>query len=642
MKRKLNLVFATSLLLSSSMSILALTINHHNMQNNKFIKTTTDSNMEVATKYANETSIVAKSLLIGKNKGFSTNNLLNNMFYQSQPDINNLTGKNTGNDFIDDWTSKLDGNSINNIQSLFQRRGINQSQVDAISNNIKNYNSYHQIVPTVKSYLNNSILSNSSTVNLVDTTLKSIKTLVPNIEDYLFYSKYIPLIITTMKELSTNWAQENDFSGNSRLAKMEDYMSKNATFAQAWNIPKHEQWYYVKSRATNWDWNQFYQYIAGVNFNYMFKLISGKYLGEMITDNISYTLGVPSGFNSDNFNTNFITIFNKILSNPEALPYLVRTIIPLLKTEVLKLPNPTLSIDNITWDDKNITNSSNSLQLKQILTIFQNLISSKADLLKLVTHLMTGPFGEDIIAKTTIVWTDSYWTLPEIQDEFSWVSAISDIPQQIVDNLEAKIKNIPINDKINQIFAFTNKYLTINPIIDLKDLTRYLDLIFGSKEFNDALNMIKYIINYPKDDTSKTKEMLQLLGVDFQGGPRFKKNSVFANFTNWLNSPTSSLNTLIKTVTNDKTDDGILDNMLKTEKDLYHEVYTKYFDFDNHTYFNISNIKMDRFLHDDGSTSVILSYDIKNNLDNKSYSVKFKNNNFFKSKNFKLIFFHTN
>ncbi|BET38487.1 hypothetical protein [Spiroplasma ixodetis] len=99
MKRKLNLFFTTSLLLSSSMSLLAFTIDKNNISINNFANNNVDT--KTATKYANETSIVGKSLLIGKNKGFNTNNLLNNLYNQAPSiQIDNLTGNNNGNDFI--------------------------------------------------------------------------------------------------------------------------------------------------------------------------------------------------------------------------------------------------------------------------------------------------------------------------------------------------------------------------------------------------------------------------------------------------------------------------------------------------------------------------------------------------------------
>lgn len=638
MRRKLNLFLTTSLLLSSSASILAFTIDKNSIIINNNFNGNVDT--DIATKYANETSIVGKALLIGNNKGFNTNNLINTMYSQNTAtDISNLTGANTGNDFINNWTNNLDGNSINVIQSLFQRNGINQSTVDTISQNINNYSEYCNILPQIKNFLNNSFLASDTIIDL----LKNLKNIVPNISDYLSYANYIPVVTTIIEELLTDWDQENNFIGNTPLQKMEDYMKKKGTFAQAWNIPKNEKWSYVKDRAGKWNWNQFYEYIAGANFNYLFKLVSGKYLGEMVTDNITYTLGIPSGFDVDNFNTTLSSSLDKILTNSQAWPYLVKTIIPMLKSEVLKLTNPTLGIDSITWDDKTLIENS-TIQLKTVLTVFQKLLSSKDDLLKLVTNLMTGPFGEDIIAKVTVAWTDSYWTLPEIQDKFSFISAISDIPKQVVDNFETIIKEVPINETINKIFDFTNKYLTNNPVIDLKDLSTYLDLTFGSKDFIKALNNLKYMIDHPTTNDSVAKEILTTLGVQFDGQTSFKESSVLASLSKWLNTSTSSLNSLLNLIVNKK-QSGILNNMLAEQKTLYKDMYSKYFDFTNSTYFTLSNIVMNKFIHDDGSVSAILSYTIKNNLDNKSYDITFKNNNFITSKEkkvFKITSFYAN
>ena len=641
MRRKLNLFFTTSLLLNSSMSLLAFTINANNASINNFVSDNVD--IKTATKYANETSIVGKSLLIGKNKGFSTNNLLKDMYNQNHfTHIDNLTGNNTGNDFINDWTSKLDGNSINTIQSLFQRNGINQFKVDDITNNINSYSNYRNILPMVKNYLNNYILSNDDTVNIIDWMLKNIKNLIPNINDYFSYINYIPIIINIINELLAYWDQEDNFSGNTTFEKMQDYMSKKAKFAQAWNIPGHEKWYYIKNEAKNWNWNQFYEYIAGVNFNYMFKSISGKYIGEMISDNIKYVLWGAGfiGFNSDNFNATFSATLNKILTNPVAWPYLIKTIIPLVKSKVLKLTNPTLGIDSITWDDKTPI-KNNTVKLKKVLNVFQKLISSKDDMTKLVINLMTGPFGEDIIAKATFAWNDTYWTLPEIQKKFSFISAISDIPQQFVNSLKTAIKNVPINNTINKIFDFTSKYLTTNPLIDLKDLVQYLDLTFGTKDFINALNNLKYIIKHTTtDDISKTKEILEILGVQFHGEIKFKQGSFFSNFSNWLNSPTSSLNSLLNIIVDKTYHNGILDNILKDQENVYKDMYSKYFDINNNSYFTLCNIVMNIFKHNDDSVSAVLSYKIKNNLDNKSYDITFKNDNFLTSKIFKITLFH--
>ncbi|WP_342277019.1 hypothetical protein [Spiroplasma endosymbiont of Nebria brevicollis] len=641
MKRKFNLFFATSLLISSSLSALAFVINPNEIKNQTIYPTSGNIDNQIAVKYANETSIVGKSLLIGQNQDFNTNDLLNNMYGQNQSnDINNLTGTNSGNDFIKNWTTNLDGNSINTIQPLFQRHGNNQDSINKITKNISSYQKYVTYLPMVKSYLNNSFLSQDSTVNLVGTALKLVKGLIPDIDNYLSYSTYLPMATSAVKELLSDWDQPQDFSGDNLLAKMKDYMSKNGTYAQAWQkLNDFDNWHYVETRAGEWNWTQFYEYIAGVNFNYIFKLISGKYIGDMIADNITTTLGVPSGFNSDGFLKTFTDAISKIVTTPAALPYLIKTIVPVLKEKVLKMENPTLGINSVTWNDGN---ANKAVAIKTVLLELQHLLSPAGhdELISLISDLLGGPFGEDIVIKPTGWPVTSYWTLPEIFSKFSFIISIHDIATKIADSLSSILKSIPIDDYINKILDFTNKYLTTNPVIDLQDLSKYLDLTVGKTEFTSALIDIEDIIDNPSSSTHSIKEVLAILGVQFNGETTFKVGSVFDSLSAWLNTPNSSINQLLGIIQGDKDHPGIIDNVITEQETLYQDKYTKYFDMSNTTYFIVSDVKMNKYEDDDGITSAVLSYQLLNKLNGNCYQISFTNNDFINTKDFKLTLFH--
>ncbi|WP_375317941.1 hypothetical protein [Spiroplasma endosymbiont of Virgichneumon dumeticola] len=641
MKRKLNLFFATSLLTSSSLTALVFVVNFNEANNQIINLTSSNVDNQTATKYANETSIVGKSLLIGQNQNFNTNDLLNNMYGQNQSkDINNLKGDNSGNDFIKNWTTNLDGNSINTIQPLFQRHGANQDSIDKITKNISSYQKYATYLPMIKSYLNNSFLSQDKNVDLIDTALKLVKGLIPNIDNYLSYSTYLPMATSAVKELLSDWDQPQDFSGDNLLAKMKDYMSKKGTYAQAWQkLNDYDNWHYVETRASGWNWTQFYEYMAGVNFNYIFKLISGKYIGDMIADNITTTVGLPTGFNTDGFLKTFTDTISKIVNTPAALPYLIKTIVPVLKAKVLKMENPTLGINSVTWNDDS---ANKDIAIKTVLLELQHLLSSAGhnDLISLISDLLGGPFGEDIVIKATGWPVTSYWTLPEIFSKFSFIISIHDIATKVADSLTDALKSIPIDDYINKVLDFTNKYLTTNPVIKLQDLSKYLDLTVDKTEFTTALNDIKDIIDNPSTTTHNVKEVLTILGVQFNGETTFKVGSVLDSLSAWLNTPNSSINQLLGIIQGDKNHPGIINNMITEQERLYQDEYTKYFDISNTTYFMISDVKMKKYKEDNGITSAVLSYQMLNKLNGNHYQISFTNNDFVNTKDFKLTLFH--
>lgn len=631
MKRKFNLFFATSLLASSMLTTLTSVISPNEI-NSKTINSSNIDN-ETATKYANKTSIISKALLIGKNQGFNTNDLLNNMYNQNQSsDINNLTGGNTGNDFIKNWTTNLDGNSINTIQPLFQRHGTNQDSIDKITTDMSSYQSYNTYLPMVKKKLNNIFLSQDVSVNSFDYGLKVAKEKIPDIDNYLSYANYLPVVTTVVQELVNDWDQPKDFSGANLLAKMKDYMSKKGEYAQAWQKLKgHDNWHYVESRAGNWNWTQFYEYMAGVNFNYVFKLISGKYIGDMITDNIYLT-----GFDSATFLKTFSDAISKIINTPSAFPYLIKALVPIIKEKVLKLEAPTLGIKTVTWKDNNTTKS---VVIKKVLLELQDLLSPAGhnNLVSLISSLFSGPFGEDIIINAAGL----LYTLPEIfsTSPYSWFISVNDIATKVADSLTDILKSIPIDDYINKIITFTNKYLTTNPDIDLEDFSKYFNLTIGNKDFSTALLDIKDIIDNPNSSVHNAKEVLEILGVQFNGKTNFKTGSVFDSLSTWLNIPNSSINQLLSII-QDNNYPGIIDNMIKEQQDLYQDKYAKYFDMSNNTYFIITDVKMNKYQDDDGTISAVLSYKMLDKLKSNSYQIAFINDDFINTKDFKLNLFH--
>jgi len=652
MKQKINLLFATILLTTSSVATFALVANptDPNKANNYPFSPINNNSIEnvdtkTAEQYANETAIVNKSLLIGKNQGFNTNPLLNNM-YQLLPtsNINNLTPiNNTANDFINHWTQNLNATSINTIQALYQRNGIKQPEVEKINRKINEYKNDATYLPQIKNYLTNSNLSNPIIMNLIDNSLKN-KKLVPNISEILSYIKYDQLLFDAINECLTDWDQQSQFSGATALDCMHDYMSKKGTISEAWQNTNRgwPNWYYVQMQASNWNWNNdFYEYMAGVNFNYLFKKVSGKYLGDMLTENITLN-PLAKHFNDQQFAKTFQAALDKIINNPNTWPYLVKAIIPIIKIKFLNLDNPTLGIKNITWDNPNpiAKNTKQVVELKTILTKLQHFLSpeGRSDLINLIASLLGGPFGEDIIITVYPLDNPLCYTLPEVFKTYSWFISLNDIASQVVDQLRAGIENLEIPKWISKIVDFTNKYLTNNPIIDLQDLASYLNVTFGSAAFSTALANVKDIIENPTTTTHSAQEIFALLGVQLNNN-KFKENSVLDNLTKWLATPNSTINQILGIFQDNKSKTGIINNMLLKQQKLRYDLYEKYFDLDNSRSFSINKIQMKKYHHDNGAIEAILTYQLSDKSDNKVYDISYVNNDFANNQNFKLTQF---
>lgn len=411
----------------------------------------------------------------------------------------------------------------------------------------ENYDSPIEIIDKILPYLNNKMLSNDFIVNLLETLVKGLKNTVPGINDYLSYLNFGPVVTSLMTELSQDWDQQNDH-GETPLGAMRSYInSSKGDIAQAKAAGNKGQWHYAGVRAGNWNWNNFYQYIAGANMNYMIKVLSnGSYIGNLVDKHLH--LGPWRwGFDKDDFLKDISAAIEKLPTTPAAWPYLVKTIVPLLKTEVLQANNPTLGFDNLTWEAIN----AKDVSLKTLLAKVKHLLSPAGhnDLVKIFIDLLSGPFGEDIVINCGML---GYYTFTEVLEvvnkwPISWIVGDGLKPEVLAEGIVSELTKVTdgigLIGILEDIFTKAEAGIKENPVVDLKDLVSDLNILYQTDNFQIGLIQLLDLINNPNSKAT-LKEIFALWGVQ-KNEEDFKVDSPLFIIKKWIDDPKSILKQII-------------------------------------------------------------------------------------------------
>lgn len=447
-------------------------------------------------------------------------------------------------------------NSSNNSELSIETNILINDLLSHLDTNVlqqkENYRSITDIIDLILPFIKNKSLSNDVIVKIIDGLVRKLKEENPNIDQYLSYTRFGRFLSLGVNELANDWDQQVDH-GNSSLEAMKNFIaSDKGNIAQAKTAGKKGEWHYVEVRARNWNWNDFYQYMAGANMNYMVKILSGgNYIGNLVNKYLD--IGPwKYGFNKEAFLEELGTSMQKILETKEAWPYLVKTIMPLLKTKILNQENPTLGFDNLTWEKT----TNKNLSLKTLITELKRLLSEagRNDLIKLFVSLLTGPFGEDIIID---IGTFGYYTFPEILEvvnrpPLSWI--IKDLKPEllateIVDQLLNITNDLGIVDILDDVINKTEAGIDENPIVDLKELSIDLNKIYANSDFEIGLEKMIDIINNPKTSEYTLQEVFKIWGTQI-GEEDFKKDSPLFIIKKWIDNPKSILHQILNILRN--------------------------------------------------------------------------------------------
>lgn len=423
-------------------------------------------------------------------------------------------------------------------------------------NDSDSYISPFEIIKKILTDINNSMLTNNSTVSFIENFLKDLKNYSPKIVEYLSFLKFSPSLALTINELAHDWDQQSDF-GNSPIVAMKNFINTSkGDIAQAKRTGSKGQWHYVAVRAQYWNWNNFYQYMAGANMNYMMKILSqGNYIGDLINKHLH--LGPFTwGFDKDDFVSDISHALQQLPTTKAAWPYLIKAIVPLVKIKVLNLEDPTLGFKNLTWTET----TNEDLSMKLLLRELKHLLSAEGynDLIAMFTSVLTGTFGEDIIIDASML---GYYTFPEMLELInSWP-----INKIVGDGLKAEVLAKLV---VDEIFKITNKLdlgsiftnminwmdsvISKNLVVDLKTLSSDLNQLYRTDDFQNGLDQLIDFISNPKTTQYSLDEILKLWGVQ-KNKSDFKDGSAFFIIKKWINEPNSMLN-------------QVLDNLIAADK----------------------------------------------------------------------------
>lgn len=444
---------------------------------------------------------------------------------------------------------KIDqSNSNNNIKSE------NEQLLDElIKLASQSYSSPIEIIEQILPYLNNKMLSNDFIVKIIESVLKGLKSSTPEIGQYLSYLNFGPEISMLASELANNWDQQSEH-GTTPLDAMRSFINSNkGNIAQAKTVGNKGQWYYVDVRATSWDWNGFYQYMAGANLNYMIKVLTnGSYIGNLI-DNHLYLGPFNWGFDKDAFLNDISSAVQKLPTTKAAWPYLIKTIIPLLKTKVLNTLNPTLGFKNLTWETKGDKN----LSLKSLLTQVKYLLSpaGRNDLVGMFASLLSGPFGEDIIINCGMLGYYTFTELLEVVNNWpiSWIVGDGLKPRVLAEGIVTALTEVTdglsLRDIFDSLYYKIDAGLNSGATVDLQDLASDLNKLYQTDNFQTGLDQLIDLIENPNTTQSSLKEIFALWGTQ-KNEANFKIDSPLFIIKKWVDDPNSILSQILNVLRN--------------------------------------------------------------------------------------------
>lgn len=452
-------------------------------------------------------------------------------------------------------TTEVDNNKITDDKNKDKKDVVDKFD-NVIGDIIKIISEGNSPVVTISKllpYLTNENLSNDLFVTILQIFLPQLKNSVPNLEEYLSYLNFGPSVSSLLNEISTDWEQQSDY-GDTPLEAIKNFINSNkGDIAQAKRVGSKDQWHYVAIRAAaqGWGWDEFYQYMAGANLNYMIKILSGgNYIGELVNHHLS--LGPWQwGFDEAGFLNDLSAAIQKLPTTKAAWPYLIKTIVPLLKTKILQANNPTLGFDNLTWEKE----SEHDLSVRDLVTQVKHLLSPEGhnDLVNILASVLTGPFGEDIIINC---WTFGYFTFPKLLETvnswpINWI--IGDklkpttIAESVVNEVTKITNDLNLTSIFDQIISTGDAGIEKNPVIDLPDLANDLNKFYQTDNFEIGLNQLIDLINGNKN--YQLKDIFALWGVQ-KTEKEFKTDSPLFSLKKWIDDKNSILNHVLNILIN--------------------------------------------------------------------------------------------
>lgn len=621
MKKYLSLIGALALGATTSLSVIAC-------GNNTPPQPKPRPAIENIKQWSNQTSNIAKSLILSKSEQFNTNRLLNNVLNSNISNISNdKSSESNGasyDKFKNIWGYKnnIDGvtanDFISNTDNTFDN---NQVKIrNDISDNIKKIQGYFALVlPALE---DPNAITNKDIYNMINGFI--LKGFVSDALWNLHGSninqeikQYLPMIETITnnldsfnpeKVLGSDYHKDDIakslFGENGNDGWLSHYQTttgfKSEAVAKKSSILKSQNF-------TNWD--QVALFKSSIDLNGFVSKLSGKTFGEIFNSAITYNGKEAVDFDFDKFASEIETIWS---SSPENILNLISNLIPIVKYQFFGI-NPTSAITKISTTEK--TNKEQGIiNIKDIFSNIEKILFTKEGFTNFISNLFFSKSGTEFNLS-------NYATFDFTCNGKSLTETLSPIKNKIntklgslYEKIEAEIKKYHVQEIINTIKEDLSS-LTTNFEFALTDLQNILNILNtkGLWDFFEKINQYQ-----DKDAMLKDWDALWgTLGLQNNGSDDFIKDSVLDKAKKFLVSNPkflSYINNVMSTVNKIATDS--INTLIKQET-------TANIDFNNATLWSVGETTI-KYDYDETTNETTITYNLINKLtplDEKTYTV---------------------
>lgn len=486
----------------------------------------------VIKSYADQTSTVIKSLVLGKEKSTDTSQTIYDMFNEfPNSSIKNQTGNETissWEDVADKWgyngqinlsgfdpvaenyfvatgsgslTSQV--NTYRTINDVFNKLGL-VSGLNVIDNKlVYNLIKDGEVKSAVETFLNGTKAEDPSQMDSISVILKNL--VLGTDWKHPDPQSFTKTIINPIKSVFNalvdgKWS---DINGNpvdipTTKEAFKDYMSNwkdtDDTPYSQWT--EGSEWKLDEDAYENWGVSDFNFYRSGVLINHLFHQIGvenkisnpdkdptnyGRFLGDIIGDHINLS---PPGLD-DNLMPDLMQYVNHLTSNPIYIITLIEAVVPIIKQFILQMPDSTQGVKNLTFGKVYPTDKeNNSYNIDEVLEWIQYLITNPDEIVTIVTDLLHIN-GEDAKPGNSLTY-DIKVTLP--------IFGAMPLPGllQLINGLDPSIINT-ILDSIKTLISSPDVKGAVDNILDIygKWIKQYDDkssgINFDLTKFQDFL-----------------------------------------------------------------------------------------------------------------------------------------------------------
>lgn len=532
-------------------------------------------------KWAQESSIVAKSLLTSKQQNINTNSLLND------------TLKNNTNNIKHDTSDTTDGNSY---QSFANDWGYNHTITGNVEENnfidnstatdADNFNKVKDTISQVENYL--PIIKSITPETLVFMLNAGKETIKPILLQLNNSSIDIPTLLSTIGDFLDSlkgFDPKNDLTVNGK----NYYEENNGNIAETIlgpNLDGVDGWftasgYDKKSQAESEDvntnlftkeniskitsWDSFFMVKTSIDINDLYKTTSSQFFGEALNDALVYN---DQKQLVDIDATKLLTTILPFMGNPAKL---ISLLTPVIKWQILGFA-PTTTIKTITDGSTPSDVNKGILNIKDVMTTVKNLIASPENFANFFINLLSandknqGIFS-DVVINTTKDNNPTTFT-QAIEDSKPFHDAINDKLKNAFKMLAPYLKQYNINNSLETIIKTFTSDDNLN--IDFIDFSDKIKKLF---ENQDLIKALKLINNSTKNTIEDNwNEIISLLGVNQEGS--FAPDSPLGMILALLQNYEPTISTILTNVAS-TIDDYINDYIYKPAE--------KVIDFNNDT-----------------------------------------------------------